>query len=1255
VLTVTKLGNAEYLIGSVALGVEEYYLGVGEAPGVWAGRWAGELGLEGVVEADDLRSLIEGRHPVTGEELVAKQRSRQVRAIDLTFSAPKSVSVLWALGSDDVHSVVMGAHRDAVGAALGFLEAKASVARRQVGGVRCLVATEGLAVAGFVHRTSREGDPQVHSHCLTVNLTRRVDGRVVALDARPLFVWARAAGSVYQAELQRALTARLGVAWGPDRHGTREIDGFARDELRVFSKRTVQIEAELAAVGADQLTGGLRARADDAASLATRVAKDKGLTPTSLVGRWEAEAADAGLAVGRALDERVCFGERTAGPLEFEQVTAALLVPESGVCGHSPRFTAADVVEHVCALSAGRLTLAEIQGHVARFLASDLVVRLMPTGDEPGARLAEWSTVDHRHLEDRVLGLLDTLAAARRDPLPAAVVEAAVDARPWLGEDQREAVRVLTGPGGAVRCVLAPAGFGKTAMVATAAQAAAAAGRPVLGTATTAKAVAELDGAGVGGVTVAGLRARLADGGPLAAGTVVVLDEVSQCSTRDAETVLAAVAACPGGQLWVLGDARQAQSVLAGGVADEVERRAAAGRVPAAVLDVNRRQVDADDRAALGLLRSGRSDESQAVRADHGWEHTEPSPEATREALAAAAAGDIGRHGPAEVAVLCVSHVDAEDLADRIRRHLTDAGTLNGPELEGPGWAGPRSFQAGDRVLFHTRSGSRADGIINGTTATVTRAGPDGLDVRPDDTSNDLHIDAGFVTGTRVDGSPRLSHAWARTVDGAQGGTWEVAHLLGTPALDQYRGYVGQSRSRQPTHTWNTTPVPTLDHGGEIVDDRTPGEAVAVALARTPERSMAAVSDPHPVDRDIRTRIAEHLEVWDNRPPDRAADLAAAVNRLRRAEQQHAGAGAYHDGCTDRRNDLGPFAVLRSAGRADRDRLDEHLARATDRLQDTTGQVTDARGEVAWLTQQQQAADRCVVAEGWRPEEVNRLREQLAEHWAGTEVACVRAGDPLAYGTERLRDAAHHRSDQLATLDARLPADRSVELDLANRQLTQAIDQRHQAAERLTTARDRLEHAPRREQDVAADEVDRRLCDLRARTGSERDLHVNCDRLADHQRHRTAVLVEQHPVRGQLLAEETLLARALDETLTERVVALAADPPEHLRVKFGPVPDNEAGRAVWCHHAARHQANLDHPPPDGRFAGLSLLRSHPRDEIAVAAQAAPGLPRSDTLQAWAAVSAEIRPFVTQHELQPHEHARNAETSPSPDRGISPSL
>ena len=217
-LTVTGLRNGEYLISSVAMNIDEYYAGVGESPGVWSGRWAGPLGLSGVVDAEGLRNLVEGLHPVSGEVLVAG-RARSVRAFDLTFSAPKSVSLLWALGSEPVTEVVAAVHREAVGEALGFLEERAAVARQQSSGVRRRVATNGWVVAGFVHRTSREGDPQLHTHCLIPNVVERAgDGKVVAFDAGPMFEWARAAGSIYQNHLQRSLALRLGVVWGRDRH-----------------------------------------------------------------------------------------------------------------------------------------------------------------------------------------------------------------------------------------------------------------------------------------------------------------------------------------------------------------------------------------------------------------------------------------------------------------------------------------------------------------------------------------------------------------------------------------------------------------------------------------------------------------------------------------------------------------------------------------------------------------------------------------------------------------------------------------------------------------------------------------------------------------------------------------------------------------------------------------------------------------------------------------------------------------------------
>jgi conjugative relaxase-like TrwC/TraI family protein len=143
VLTITALSNGEYLISSVALSIDEYYSGVGESPGVWAGRAAQGLGLSGMVEADQLRALVEGRHPSSGVDLLAGHRSRTVRAFDLTFSAPKSASLLWALGSERVSEVVAGAHREAVEVALGFLEERAAVALIQEGGVRRRVSTRG--------------------------------------------------------------------------------------------------------------------------------------------------------------------------------------------------------------------------------------------------------------------------------------------------------------------------------------------------------------------------------------------------------------------------------------------------------------------------------------------------------------------------------------------------------------------------------------------------------------------------------------------------------------------------------------------------------------------------------------------------------------------------------------------------------------------------------------------------------------------------------------------------------------------------------------------------------------------------------------------------------------------------------------------------------------------------------------------------------------------------------------------------------
>ena len=265
VLTITKLKGAEYLISSVADGMEDYYMGAGEAPGVWHGTLGRRLGLEGVVEADALRALVNGVDPDSGVELLAGHRERTVRAIDVTLSVPKSVSLLWAFGTPETSAMVSIAVVEATETAL---ELPRGTGRggpcQQEGGIRRRVATDGFAVATFAHRTVAAGDPQLHTHCLIPNIVRRDDGSYVALDANPLHTWAKATGTVFLNELERILTERLGVAWGPERNGCREWSASAasscacsrsgRSRSRPASKPTAISRSRPGASGCEPMT-----------------------------------------------------------------------------------------------------------------------------------------------------------------------------------------------------------------------------------------------------------------------------------------------------------------------------------------------------------------------------------------------------------------------------------------------------------------------------------------------------------------------------------------------------------------------------------------------------------------------------------------------------------------------------------------------------------------------------------------------------------------------------------------------------------------------------------------------------------------------------------------------------------------------------------------------------------------------------------------------------------------------------------------
>jgi conjugative relaxase-like TrwC/TraI family protein len=971
VLTITNLADAEYLIGQVAVGIDDYYMGAGEAPGVWQGGLAAELRLAGVVEHDQLRALLLGRDPTTDVELLpGRGRPRTVTAYDVTFSAPKSVSLLWAFASPEVASAASIAHVEAVAVALDFLERQAGATRVQIDGQRQRVPS-GLAVAAFVHRTSREGDPQLHSHCVVANVGRRPDGTFAALDATPLYVWGKAAGSVYQEELRRRLARQLGVEWGPDRNGCREIVSFDRGWLRTFSKRTVAIEDYLSGAGPEHPDPVVRMRAEEAASLATRPRKDGFLTPEVLRGRWQSEADAIGVPTGHALEARVCgrtIPERMPG-LEWDDLVDALIEPDEGLCARRTKFNEAQVVERVAAFGAGRLTVEAIEDYAAAFLQSDHAVLL---ADRTGRTSPQYSTVDHLLLERRVLDLLDELSGKTVVGAPAVVAEQAIAGEaPGLGADQAAAIRALCRSGPAIRTVIAPAGFGKTTTVHAAATAATAAGHPVIGLAATNQAAGELRQAGIPAMTIA----RFAlDGAAVPAGAVIVLDEVSQVATSDAEIVLDAVAAAAGGALWCLGDPHQAQAVRAGGLGAELARLGAEGQLPAPALSENRRQLEPAERQALARYRSGLVATSQAIRKRHGWEHDLGSPHATREALADAVCADIARHGPAGVIALAVSHADCEDLADRIRARLRATGHVQGTELTGPAWGnGERRYAAGDRVLVHGTLVSNAQRLHNGSVVTVTTVDAAGLRA-VDQAGVPVVIPAAFVAGHRPDGSPNCSHAWARTVDGIQGGTWPQVHLLGTAALERFTGYTGQSRSRHATHTWNVARLPEIDHGGVLADQRTPEREVLDALRRQPDTGFAIHDAPSQVERLLAERAGLRA-LLQTRPPDRQPAFGQAERSLASAKKELYWAHHRLDKAHERLERLGSLSQLRRRGR-------EEKSATLDQIATFTADIGKAETKIAHWEQ---------TLEELRPERHHRQQWDQQHDWPDSRLRTVEA------------------------------------------------------------------------------------------------------------------------------------------------------------------------------------------------------------------------------------------------------------------------
>jgi conjugative relaxase-like TrwC/TraI family protein len=851
-------GYAEYLTSTSSRG--DYYTGDGEGDGTAQSVWHGspamlaQLGLppDGGVGREDLAALIRGVSPVDGGELrrVGGNGTR-VAGIDLTFSAPKSVSALWAVGSSYERAQIEAVHARAVAGAVARIERDVELVRTRKDGVLEWQRAERLLAAEFVHTASRltkdqerggVPDPQLHSHVVVLGAERK-DGRFAAVDSRELFRSARANGAWYRAELAYGLQ-ELGLeVRGRTGRGGRyfEVAGIPEKLTERWSARTAEIDR---AARAFRTRYGRDPRGGELGSITVATRGTKTIAATVDVdAAWRAVGEEYGLSreqVQSLFDgELAQTGERVA-----DRELASELLRDAT----SDRATLTDRDLHARAYE-----LAAGVAHPSR--ADRIIDGLAGSGELIALEGGTWTT---REMRERERQMLTTAASrAREDSAPvrdSALLSARLEVQREIGApltvEQRAALERVTGRGG-VSVLVGEAGTGKGVVVSTAARAWQREGYEVIGTAV-AGATAKRLGADAKleqSVTTDALIARAQNGSlHLGPKTVVIMDEAGMADTNR----LAAVTELTARQqikLVLVGDQAQLPSIGAGGMFAELQKH-----VPTAqVREVHRAQHEWE-REAWRQVRDGNSHRALASYQAHDRLHIAD----TRDEAAARmidAWDHARREHPEQRTVMLTdaSNVELDRINALAQERRAQAGELGAHQVELPGR--PYGLAAGDQIILTSALYEPGkERVENGTLGTVLDTGKDSHITVQTQQPNQREVNV------RTDEFSGLRLAYAQHVYKAQGRTVDQAFVLtGGWQTDRERAYVALTRARDRTDIY----VSREDLGEQGMDaDAIERFADAIARSRAQQPSIATGLDRDRADQ--REREAGLARVSEN-------------------------------------------------------------------------------------------------------------------------------------------------------------------------------------------------------------------------------------------------------------------------------------------------------------------------------------------------------------------------------------------------------
>ena len=527
-----------------ALAREDYYKLGGEPPGKWSGEGAKELHLEGQVKPGELSHMVSGFHPETGEKLVRNAGDEGRKGgMDLTFSAPKSVSAVWSVSDETDRKSIQAAQEKAVKTALSYLETEAGFSRVGEGGGEYQKAK--LAFAMYEHGTSRAQEPQLHTHAVLINAGVGEDGKTRTIDGSFILEQKMAAGAVYRAALADELR-QLGYQINRDEWKF-EIAGVPKDLTDHWSTRRKEVEEHL------KREGYKGAKAAAVSVLETRDPKQE-KPREELLREWQETGQKFGLGREQAAGLKAEQKELTREQ-KVDVITAAAEQVKNDLEREKSYFRDKDVIERLSNEVAGKGIAAD---EVIRF--SKAYVRQSPDivhlGQDSTRLNVKAFNVETSHSNptktkstgvhhdiyttkanlEREKEILQSVEKGRGQSFqPVRENAIAYTGIAGLSEEQTAAVRKITEDKGRVQLVVGKAGAGKTTMLSAAREVWEEEGYKVRGAALAGIAAGGLKkSAGIESDTIYGTLKKLQSGElKFDAKTVLVVDEAAMVGTKD--------------------------------------------------------------------------------------------------------------------------------------------------------------------------------------------------------------------------------------------------------------------------------------------------------------------------------------------------------------------------------------------------------------------------------------------------------------------------------------------------------------------------------------------------------------------------------------------------------------------------------------------------------------------------------------------------------------------------------------------------